>query len=146
MKLLSLLSISLGAYLENVTKKKRERKRKDEKWHRLLYNKRELHWQDFRVWGLHKKSYPFSQTLTLSGDTVVVSVTYLFSLAYSQDTDVLKDINSHTHVYRHSTICILILLSSLRIFYLSAQESKRRCDAIIDVCNLTYSKFNMQTK
>jgi hypothetical protein len=31
MKLLSLLCISLGAYLENVTKKERERKRKDEK-------------------------------------------------------------------------------------------------------------------
>jgi hypothetical protein len=93
----------------------KKRKRKDEKWHRLLYNTRGLRWEDFRVWILHKKSYPPSRTSTHSDETVVVSLTYLFWLAYSWGIDVPK-ISVHIHMCIDTRCYILILLSFLYIF------------------------------
>ena len=67
---------------ETQKKRERERQKKERKSDiALLYNRRELHWQDFRVWILHKKSYPPSRTFTRNDDMVivVVALTYLFT-------------------------------------------------------------------
>lgn len=117
-----------------------EEKRKDEKWHRLLDNERELPCEDFRVWLLHKKSYPFH----LSHVTVAVSVTHFLTYSLWHTPEALMfwkiSIDVHMCIDTRLTRDILIFLSFLHIwFYLSAQERERR-EAIRSstFCNLTY--------
>lgn len=125
-----------------------EEKRKDEKWHRLLDNERELPCEDFRVWLLHKKSYPFH----LSHVTVAVSVTHFLTYSLWHTPEALMfwkiSIDVHMCIDTRLTRDILIFLSFLHIwFYLSAQERKKRSDSVIDLLQLDiYSTLCVQTK
>jgi hypothetical protein len=122
MKSLSLLSISLGAYLENVAKKKREKTKSDIAYYTIRENcVDKISECEFFI-----KSHilPLKHSFIMTTQWLFQLLTH--SLCHTlEGTGVFKDISSHTHVYRHSTRDILIFVSFLHIFFLSVSSREK---------------------